>query len=113
MKVVINSEVGGFSLSRAAVMKGRELSGNPEWGGMCIKGDTYSDGGLVEEDYGFIHDIKRNDPILIQVVSCLRKMANGEHANLKVVNIPDDVDWEIHVGDSGAEWIAEKHRTWE
>jgi len=30
---------------------------------------------------------------------------------LKIVEIPDDVDWEINE-DDGSEWIAEKHRTW-
>jgi hypothetical protein len=30
---------------------------------------------------------------------------------LQIVVIPDDVKWEIHEND-GAEWVAEKHRTW-
>jgi hypothetical protein len=37
--------------------------------------------------------------------------ANGTYANLKVVTIPGDVDWEIGEYD-GMEWVAEKHRTW-
>ena len=32
-KVAINIECGGFALSREAVLLGRELSSNPEWGG--------------------------------------------------------------------------------
>jgi hypothetical protein len=35
----------------------------------------------------------------------------GVHAELKVVDVPDDVDWEIGEYD-GTEWVAEKHRTW-
>jgi len=31
--------------------------------------------------------------------------------NLKVVEIPDDVEWRIHDYD-GAEHVYEKHRTW-
>jgi hypothetical protein len=36
---------------------------------------------------------------------------NGDFAELKVVEIPDDVQWQIEEYD-GKEWIAEKHRTW-
>ena len=37
--------------------------------------------------------------------------ANGGSANIKVVEVPEDVDWEIAEYD-GVEWVAEKHRTW-
>lgn len=30
---------------------------------------------------------------------------------IKIVDVPDDVDWTIADYD-GAEWVAEKHRTW-
>jgi len=30
---------------------------------------------------------------------------------LKIVDIPDGVEWEIEEYD-GMEWVAEKHRTW-
>ena len=60
-------------------------------------------------------DIPRNDPKLIQVVEELggehRKGASGRCAELVIVEIPDDVEWEIEEYD-GNEWIAEKHRTW-
>ncbi len=36
---------------------------------------------------------------------------NQNFAKLKVVEIPDDVDWEVENYD-GIEWIAEKHRIW-
>tara|TARA_Y100000310_G_scaffold61032_1_gene56316 strand:+ start:621 stop:1202 length:582 start_codon:yes stop_codon:yes gene_type:complete len=55
--------------------------------------------------------IKRDDPILIQVVEELGEKANGAHAELKIVEIPDDVDWIIQEYD-GNEWVAEAHRTW-
>jgi hypothetical protein len=41
----------------------------------------------------------------------LGEAANGSYARLKVVEIPDDVEWTIKEYD-GDEWIAEKHRTW-
>ena len=56
-------------------------------------------------------DLVRNDPILIQVVEELGEFAEGRHAELKIVEIPDEVDWQIEEYD-GLEWIAEKHRTW-
>jgi hypothetical protein len=38
--------------------------------------------------------------------------ANGAHANLKIVEVPPDVEWQIEEYD-GNEWVAEKHRTWQ
>ena len=35
----------------------------------------------------------------------------GPHAELLVVEIPDDVEWYIEEYD-GREWIAERHRVW-
>ena len=58
-----------------------------------------------------VRGIKRDDPTLVQVVKELKKEANGFVADLKVVSIPDDVDWKIEEYD-GAEWVAEVHRTW-
>jgi hypothetical protein len=58
------------------------------------------------------YDIKRNDPALVQTVEELGSKANGWAAELKVVDIPDDVEWLIEEYD-GLEWVAEKHRTWE
>lgn len=57
-------------------------------------------------------EIARDDPYLVQVVEELGgKTAAGDHATLKVLVIPADVDWQIEEHD-GLEWIAEKHRTW-
>jgi hypothetical protein len=56
-------------------------------------------------------DLERNDPVLVQVVEELGEDANGAHAELKIVEIPDDVEWQIDEYD-GVEWVAEKHRTW-
>jgi hypothetical protein len=44
-------------------------------------------------------------------VEQLGNAANGDFAELKVVEIPDDVEWIIQEYD-GDEWISEKHRTW-
>ena len=55
--------------------------------------------------------VSRDDPVLVQVVEELGEVADGSHAELKVVEIPDDVNWEIAEYD-GNEHVAETHRTW-
>jgi hypothetical protein len=56
-------------------------------------------------------DIPRNDFDLIKVIEKLRDKANGRCAKLKIVEIPDGVEYVIQEYD-GNEHIAEKHRTW-
>jgi hypothetical protein len=41
----------------------------------------------------------------------LGEKANGSCASLKVVEIPDGVEWVVEEY-YGTEWVAEKHRTW-
>ena len=53
----------------------------------------------------------RSNEDLVRVVEKLGSEASGFLANLKVVEIPDDTEWEIEEYD-GLEWVAEKHRTW-
>jgi len=92
MKIVINNCHGCFSLSDKALAEYLRLKG--------IIVTSY------DED-----DIKRDDPILVQVVESLGKESNRFGSELKVIDIPDGVDWLIQEYD-GREWIAEKHRTW-
>ena len=56
-------------------------------------------------------DIERNDPKLVECVEKLGEEANDMYAKLKVVEIPDDVDWEIDEYD-GMECVEEVHRRW-
>ena len=90
MKIVINTRHGGFGLSKEALALFNERSG-----------------AVITYDF----NIARNNPILVEVVEQLGEAANGDFAVLKVIEIPDDVQWTIEEYD-GAEWIAEKHRTW-
>ena len=90
MKIVINTCYGGFGLSKQALALFNERTG-------------------TVETYDFL--IKRNDPILVEIVEQLGESAGGFFSALKVVEIPDDVVWGIEEYD-GNEWIAEKHRTW-
>lgn len=94
---------------------------NEEDGGLFVYtftkyfGETIDINKVSNEDYKkyFFHkdDIERNDSILVQVVEELGDEANGQCANLKIVEIPDDVDFEIE-GYDGNEWVSEKHRIW-
>lgn len=54
---------------------------------------------------------KRDDPILIQVVEQLKEKSSGSYSKLKIVEIPDDVEYEIRDYD-GWESIHEVHRSW-
>jgi hypothetical protein len=140
-KVVINSCHGGFGLSHEAVLAYLDKCGTPVWTEANDKFDgmipfTYY---LVPpeeripgspEDWHSMslaqrqahntaysktvfhdRDLARDDPYLVAVIEELGAKANGRHAELKVVEIPADVDWEITEYD-GNEAIAEKHRTW-
>jgi hypothetical protein len=57
------------------------------------------------------YDIDRDDPLLVQVIEELGEEANGSHAKLEVIEIPDGVEYTIDEYD-GIESIHEKHRSW-
>jgi hypothetical protein len=134
MKIVINKCYGGFGLSHKAVMRLAELMGieiYPYYTDYDRKDGRYvpwdeqgkEPFGLhystkpVEKDadlnnnYFSVYDLKRNDPLLVQVVEELGDEANGSCAELKVVEVPGYVSWTIEEYD-GIEWVAEKHQTW-
>lgn len=96
MKVVINRRYGGFGISREA----RELYSKYYLERYKRIGDYH--------DY----DVDRTDPILVRVVEELGEQADGGFAKLKVIEVPDDIEWTINDYD-GIEWVAEVHRTWE
>ena len=113
MKIVINSDYGGFSLSDEAILEYGRKKGlnlvkdeNTNWSISIFYKDS-----VAKENYFEDRDIPRNDPALVEVVEVLGEAANGFAANLKIVEIPEDVDWCIEEND-GLEWVAEKHRTW-
>jgi len=92
MKIVINKCYGGFGLSKEAMDLYLERKG--------MQGEKLHDS-----------EIERDDPVLVEVVEELGILASGKYAEVEVVDIPDDVEWEIEEYD-GNEWVAERHRTW-
>lgn len=53
----------------------------------------------------------RSHPLVVRIVEEMGDAASGECSKLKIVEIPDGVEYEISEYD-GREHIAEKHRTW-
>ena len=112
MKIVINSDYGGFSLSDEAIEAYAERKG------ITLRKEERNSDSVLSSDYYLDNDewfncreIPRNDPTLVAVVEKLGVKADGFCATLKVVEIPEDVDWYVEEYD-GNEWVAEKHRTW-
>jgi hypothetical protein len=102
MKIVINDDFGGFGLSKMAIesyasRKGLSLG---KWNQTYGYYDDFMD-----------RDIPRNDKDLVEIVESLGNLANGFCASLRIVEIPDGVEWHISEYD-GIEHIAENHRTW-
>ena len=138
MKIVINKCWGGFGVSHKGIMRWAELKGVtlypfveddphdirnqkyvPYVDGMEIPfhGVSYStkpltlEGKYEEDAYFWDHDLERNDPFLVQVVEELGDDASDSLANLKIVEVPDGIEWEIHDYD-GMESVQEIHRSW-
>lgn len=123
MKIVINTCYGGFGLSHKghelyAELVGRELTWERDEISLKVYGPNYDpDEALVhykldgERFWVSSYTTERSDPFLVQVVEELDEEANGKYSELKVVEVPDDIEWSIAEYD-GMEWVAEKHQTW-
>ena len=90
MKVVINGCYGGFGLSDAALEEYK------------IRKD-------ITDPNFYYYDIPRDCPVLVEMVE--RGDVDSVYSDLRVVEIPDDVNWYIEEYD-GLEHVAERHRTW-
>jgi len=112
--IVINTSHGGFGLSRDAQLAYLERSQTSYT--LIPREDRYSNDKygptiIVNGQHWYDNMIPRDDPVLVNLVNELGKNSWGDHARLKVVRIPADVDWQIDEYD-GLEWVAEKHQTW-
>jgi hypothetical protein len=90
MKVVINDCYGGFGLTDVAL-------------------EEYKDRKGITDPNFYYYDIPRDCPVLVEMVE--RGDVDGTFSDLKVVEIPDGVNWYIAEYD-GLEHVAERHRTW-
>lgn len=101
-QIVINGRDNniGLSLSREAI----ELF-------LTTKGIDVSTINKCQPFYA--QNIERDDPVLLSVVRQLGDKSNGssEFCDLKIVEIPDGVQWKICI-DDGSECVAEVHRVW-
>lgn len=150
-KIVLNSGIGGYGLSFAAIRRLAELQGKKCYFFENIDSEKYS---LIENpagdplyysifdtaDLSFIptaeewshaqdeerkrwdnlfnaHCIEdcwndRTNPLLVQVVEELGEEANSLYSSLKVIEIPDDIEYDIREN-HGHESVHEKSRRWE
>lgn len=92
MKIVINTRHGGFGLSEEAEAKYKGILN------------------ITDPNFYPSFDCQRNCPVLISLVEEMGDQVNSVYSRLKVIEIPDDVDWYIEEF-GGREWIAEVHRT--
>jgi len=111
MKIVVNRCYGGFGLSDEAFEKYleyKDINYVKKEGERILGGINYynTDGEILS-----YYDIPRDDPILVKVVEEFEEKVNDSFADLEIVEIPDDIEWEIEEYD-GNEWVSEKHRTW-
>jgi hypothetical protein len=83
MKIVINSDFGGFGVSEK-----------------------------VDSEMGYKFNYSdRTNPQFVEIVERLGEEANDCSSHLKVIEIPDNIEWEIFDFD-GQETIVEKGRYW-
>ena len=94
-KIVINKCYGGFGLSDEAEKLLFNKARNP----------------YGKEFFSIQRHVNRSDPLLVELVEELGSKCWGDFAQLKIVEIPEDVEWEIIEYD-GIEYIAEQHRKW-
>jgi len=133
MKIVINKCFGGFGLSPKAVKRYAELKGIEVFiykqkydeapveisEAECLDKSVFchyttkriSTEKELNKNYFSYYDISRTDPCLIQTVEELGEEADGDFANLSVIEIPDGINYKISEYD-GQESVEESHRSW-
>ena len=134
-EVVINSCYGGFGLSPKAIKRYLELKGKECFvylNNVKLETDekieknknrifleyyTKDFGEIVAyneniKEFRFsIYDLDREDKDLIRVIKELGAKADGTSSKLKIIEIPEDIEYTIEEYD-GIESIEEVHRSW-
>jgi hypothetical protein len=96
MQVVINTSYSNFAISADAISLIQKKIKNPK---------------AKSQINAYAFDNDRSNPLLVEVVQKLGAKANGLYTTLKIVEIPDDVEWRVDAI-NGKEVIREKHRIW-
>jgi hypothetical protein len=116
---VLLSLTCNFSLSRAAVLRARELGAGwaqPEF--LALYGEPEhvyfesTDPLDVDDGIHYLPDtVPRHDPILLQLFDEMGSaMSSYEDYAVATVEVPDDVVYSVH--SYTAEWVSEQHRCW-
>ena len=134
-EVVINSCYGGFGLSPKAIKRYLELKGKECFvylnnvkletdekiennkNRMFLEyytkdfGEIVAYTGNINEFRFSVYDLDREDKDLIRVIKELGTKADGTFSKLKIIEIPEDIEYTIEEYD-GLESIEERHRSW-
>lgn len=133
MKIVINDCFGGFGLSPTAVetylaRKGKQVwwytdrrdkDGHIDFRAKVPTADpggeflsyAYTSPEPSDDTFFSSREVERTDADLIATVGELGDRANGKYASLKIIEIPDGVEYDIDEYD-GLESVHEVHRSW-
>lgn len=133
MKVVINICYGGFNLSKecwelyfskqnkivwmrdnyynCVLLVPPEQHVEHTWGAEGKNGNREQYDKKWKEQSFLVTQLERHDPLLVEAVEELGLDASGFYSNLKIIEIPDGVEYIIKDYD-GLEHVAEKHRIW-
>ena len=138
MKIAVNKCFGGFGLSPKAIkmiMKRKGMNCYPYIQTKYIFRDGYQEytrvgiealddlfvsfsktdlgkttPSIPNEDYWSFYKLERNDKDLVEVIEELGDEASGRLSKVVLVEVPDDVNWEIDDYD-GIETVHEVHRS--
>lgn len=101
----------------------QKIAVNDCYGGFSVSEAVYNELGIPWDDYGYLSNEDlgiesnnyykwRTDPRLIAAIEKLGlEAASGGMAEIRIAEVPDDVDWLIEEYD-GIEHVAERHRIW-
>ena len=117
-KIVINKAIGGFCLSDEAFeayLNALNIKFYKSGTSSYLEYlDSYN-GDLLYDDQDNLlapTSVPRADPLLIAIVEELGEKSARREGSLKIVEIPENVYWEIHESEEGYESVHEVHRVW-
>jgi hypothetical protein len=101
IKVIVNGCYGGLGFSRLVYEK------------LGIKWDNYGylDNEKLDIESKNYQEFRTSLKLIKVIEEIGLKEASGSHAELRIAEIPDDVEWEIDEYD-GIESVHEVHRSW-